>query len=127
MSAWEQFWDAVSVLDVVLVIVGVSLVIGFIAKGWPKIHAGIRLIDALGSLPDRLDRIDGRLDDIHHETHKNDGSSIKDAVDRIGKEQSRQADMLASLLVSDDQITVVVDDLTTRLDGYEDTLTEGTP
>lgn len=110
----------------VLLIVAVSLVVGFVAKGWPKLRAGIRLIDTLGALPGRLDGIDQKLFEIHHETHKNDGSSIKDAVDRIEVEQSRQADMLASLLVSDTQITEAVDDLTTRLDEYEDTLTEGT-
>ena len=124
MTEWEAFWDSISVLDVVLVIVGASLVVGFVAKGWPKIRAGFRLIDTLGSLPDRLDGIDQQLRDIHHETHKNDGSSIKDAVDRIELEQSRQADMLAAALVSDEQAADALDDLERRFTDHEDTFTK---
>ena len=124
MTGWEQFWDGVSVLDVALAVIAFSLVIGFIVKGWAKLRAGIRLIDTLGTLPDRLDRIDSRLDDIHHETHKNDGSSIKDAtirtenaVDRIELGMRSVSDRLDELARTDDA-------LSDRLDGYEDTLTK---
>jgi len=124
VTGWEQFWDGVSVLDVALAVIAFSLVIGFIVKGWAKLRAGIRLIDTLGTLPDRLDRIDSRLDDIHHETHKNDGSSIKDAtirtenaVDRIELGMRSVSDRLDELARTDDA-------LSDRLDGYEDTLTK---
>lgn len=131
MTDWEAFWDSISVLDVVLVIVGVSLVIGFIAKGWPKIHAGIRLIDALGDLPDRLDNIEQKIGEIHHEVNYNNGSSVKDAVTRMETEQTRQAevqeqqgDMLAAALLSDEQLATAIDDLTTWRDDHEETLTK---
>ncbi|AXA97577.1 hypothetical protein CEP17_14765 [Microbacterium sp. PM5] len=31
----------------------------------------------------RHDRLEGKVDGIYHETHNNDGSSTKDAVDRV--------------------------------------------
>lgn len=131
MTEWEAFWDSISVLDVVLVIIGGTLVIGFIAKGWPKIRAGFRLIDALGDLPDRLDSIEQKIGEIHHEVNYNNGSSVKDAVTRIETEQTRQADvqeqqgdMLAAALLSNDQLATAIDDLTDWRDDHEDTITK---
>ncbi len=127
MTAWEQFWSSISILDVALAVIAVSLVVGFLVKGWPKLRAGIRLIDTLGTLPDRLDTIDKRLDEIHHETHKNDGSSIKDAVDRIEVTVEQQGDLLAAALMSDEQQSAALDTLNSRFDDYEDTFTKETP
>ena len=131
MTAWEQFWDSISVLDGVLVIIAGTLAIGFIAKGWPKIRAGFRLIDALGDLPDRLDNIEQKIGEIHHEVNYNNGSSVKDAVTRMETEQTRQAevqeqqgDMLAAALLSDEQAADALDDLERRFTDHEDTFTK---
>jgi len=54
------------------------------------ILATAKVIDHVKVLPGFVERTDarfgvleGKIAEIHHETHKNDGSSIKDAVDRI--------------------------------------------
>lgn len=43
----------------------------------------------LAALTTQLTAQIDQIEEIHHETHKNDGSSIKDAVLRIEKSQSR--------------------------------------
>lgn len=86
---WIEFWDTVSVFQVVGWILGILGIIGFIAKGWPKVKAAVRLVDALSVLPDFIARTDTTLEEqnvkiesIHHETHHNNGSSLKDAQKR---------------------------------------------
>jgi hypothetical protein len=93
---WLEFWDTVSVLQILGWILGILGIVGFIVKGWPKVKATVRLVDALSVLPDFIGRTDStltahgetlvkqneQLAGIYHETHKNDGSSIKDATVR---------------------------------------------
>lgn len=88
-----------TVIDTSLIAVIAWLVIGvivilFLWKIWPLISKAVRSIDALGTLEQhmiktnaKLKEMDTRLAEIHHETHKNDGSSIKDAVTRIENKQ----------------------------------------
>lgn len=109
-----------TIVQGVLIVLAVVALITLLVKAWPKIRAGVRLIDLLGDLPKRLESIDDKLAEVHHETHRNDGSSLKDAVGRIEVEQQRQADMLIAALTADDQITE-------RLDNIEDTFTKETP
>lgn len=81
--SWTEFWEQVSVAQAVIWVLGIIAVIAFIVKGWPKLRAFMKLIDALAILPAFIERTDQKLAEIHHETHNNDGSSIKDSVDRI--------------------------------------------
>ena len=97
----EQTVIDTSLIAVVAWVVIAVVVLLFIWKIWPLISKAVRAIDALGSLEKhmaetttKLKDIDGRFSkveekilEVHHETHKNDGSSIKDAVTRIEKKQ----------------------------------------
>lgn len=64
----------------------VFLFVGIIAaliKVWPFISKVVKVIDIISELPDRLDKIERRLETVEHEVKTNGGSSIKDAVKRI--------------------------------------------
>lgn len=86
-----DWWESVSLWDAVVWIAIVAGVIVFIRrKGWRTVKAmarGIlyadRILAAVQGLPDWQKRIEEKVDGIHHETHRNDGSSIKDATVRI--------------------------------------------
>lgn len=81
--SWSEFWESISVAQAVLWVLGVLAIITFVVKVWPKLRALVKLVDALAILPAFIERTDTKLAEIHHETHNNDGSSIKDSVDRI--------------------------------------------
>ena len=90
-----------SLVAVIAWIVIAVIVILFLWKIWPLISKAVRALDALGqlekhmadtkttlqALDDRLDGVETKVNEVHHETHKNDGSSIKDAVTRIETKQ----------------------------------------
>lgn len=64
----------------------VFLITGILAaliKVWPFISKVVKVIDIISELPDRLDKIERRLETVEHEVKTNGGSSIKDAVKRI--------------------------------------------
>lgn len=99
---WLQQWlKTVSLWDVTLWALGAAVAIWlirrFVKKGWPalklfakRLTAFINTVDAVVGLPAFIARTDATLEaqntkiaDIHHETHNNNGSSIKDSTDRI--------------------------------------------
>jgi len=92
------FLSQVTVLDALLAIAVIAAAVIFIKKkGWRTVVAlahGVinfaQVLEAVQGLPGYIERADARherleqkVDAIHHETHQNDGSSIKDAVGRI--------------------------------------------
>lgn len=99
------FLDSVSVWDaVVWLVLVVGGVVFIYKKGWRSIIAFARglinaaaILESVQGLPAYIERADKRaadadarhvrleskVDGIYHETHNNDGSSIKDSVDRI--------------------------------------------
>lgn len=99
LPSWLVTWlQGISVWDFALWVVGIVLLIIFIRrKGWrwvkafaKAILATAEVIDSVQGLPDFIARTDAtlatqndRIGEIHHETHTNDGSSIKDAVQRV--------------------------------------------
>lgn len=100
-----DFLDSVSVWDAVVWLVVVVAAIVFVyKKGWQSVVAFARglvnaaeILASVQGLPayieradaraaaadERHDRLEGKVDGIFHETHNNDGSSVKDSVDRI--------------------------------------------
>lgn len=69
-------------------------------KAWQINRAAIAAVDLINSLPGRLTRIDDtlaaqdlKIEDIHHQTHENDGGSIKDGLKRV---EAQQKSMLAN-------------------------------
>lgn len=89
---WDEFWQSISVFQAVAWIVGALAVIAFFVKGWPKIRAFVKLMDALGALPQfmadttaSLKMQDEKIADIHHEVRFNNGTSVKDGIARVEK------------------------------------------
>ena len=88
---------AVAAVAIVAVWVVVKFVLWVFKKLFPGVIAsaqavvnGAKIFAAVNGLPDFIARTDAtlaaqdvRIGEIHHETHTNDGSSIKDAVQRI--------------------------------------------
>tara|TARA_R110000851_G_scaffold55439_1_gene130082 strand:+ start:769 stop:1011 length:243 start_codon:yes stop_codon:yes gene_type:complete len=61
----------------------VVVTVGAVVRVWPYISKLVHTIEIIAELPDRLDKIEGRLKDVEQEVKTNGGSSIKDAVKRI--------------------------------------------
>jgi biopolymer transport protein ExbB/TolQ len=95
MPDWT--WLAsINVWQVAIVIVAIYVVIRLLVRFWPWLRKVMDYTAALGQLPDFITRTDNtlaaqnlalveqnkKIAEIHHETHRNDGSSIKDAVAR---------------------------------------------
>lgn len=87
---WQEFWDSISVLQLVGWVLGILGIIGFVLKGWPKVRAFVTMVDSLAGLPKFMDATtatlkaqDTKIDQIHHEVNYNNGSSVKDAIERV--------------------------------------------
>ena len=76
---WHEFWESISVAQAAVWVVGGFAVFAFVVKAWPFIRNTFRILDALVRLPDVVEKVD----QIHHEVHYNNGSSVKDAVRRV--------------------------------------------
>lgn len=85
-----------------------TAVVGGVSALWLVlrwIRGGVRWVDVVAGLPARLDTQDRVLDEIRHEVTYNNGTSVKDAVDRIekaltehvGKANADDADQWAAL------------------------------
>lgn len=73
LNGWQ------TALTIAVIILALFVVTRFAIRFWPWLKKVIVLFDALGQLPAFIDRTDKAIADIHHETHRNDGSSLKDA------------------------------------------------
>jgi len=63
---------------------------GLARKLWQLNSAVVSTVNLIGGLPARLDKIDEtlaaqdeKIEEIHHQTHENDGGSLKDANKRV--------------------------------------------
>lgn len=78
--------------DVMTWIVTGFLAVIVLSKAWPTIRRFVTTGDAIGGLPElitlvhalgtKLDTMTDSVEQIHHEVTLNDGSSVKDAVNR---------------------------------------------
>ncbi len=87
---WNDFWESVSVLQFVGWALGILGIIAFFVKGWPKIVAFVKVMDSLAALPQfmvdttkTLEEQNTKIAEIHHEVNYNNGSSVKDALERV--------------------------------------------
>lgn len=87
MPIWFTEWaDGIALGDFLLWLILISGAVLFLIKVWPLLSNAVQIVDALVKLPTLADKVDDlgeKVDSIYHETHKNNGSSIKDSVDRI--------------------------------------------
>lgn len=119
------FGDLTVVQLIVWVIAAVALLV-LVVKLWPVITKFVATVNALSDLPEKLPKIDriekklvtieSQVKDIHHETHFNSGTSIKDATVRI----EEKVDGLQKLMEDGDaELAERVDDLETTLNPKE--------
>lgn len=87
---WEQYWVDISVAQAAVWVIGFFALFTFVVKAWPFIRSFFQILDALVKLPGFIMKTDKFMDetaksvkDIHHEVQFNNGSSVKDAVQRI--------------------------------------------
>jgi hypothetical protein len=80
---WEQFWADISVLQAAGWVVAAALALGFVVKSWPFVRNMFRILDALVRLPEFMEDITEKTNEIHHEVKYNNGSSVKDAIARV--------------------------------------------
>jgi len=107
MPDWERLFGDTTLVQAVLWITAFSLLLGVFIKLWPFIKNAVAIVDALVKLPEiakqlpvltgQLTAMKAQVDGIHHETHKNDGSSIKDAVGRVESTAKRLEEGVAGL------------------------------
>ena len=93
-----QAWaESVSLWQIIMWAGIATTVFLFFWKGWPWLRRSATaivnfatIVDAVQDLPEFIERTDKTLDaqnrqiaDIHHEVHFNNGSSVKDGVQRV--------------------------------------------
>jgi hypothetical protein len=68
-----------------LALVGIFLILigRLLFRFWPWLRRLVALVDALTKLPEFITKTTKAIDEIHHEVHYNNGSSVKDAVARV--------------------------------------------
>jgi hypothetical protein len=129
--SWLTDWlKTVSLWDIVLWVAAAAAVILFLKKGWPALRRFAaaflnfaKMVDAVAGLPAFIARTDAtltaqdaRIAEIHHETHKNDGSSIKDSSDRTEAAVARVEEGVAGLHGRMDEVERGVKELGTEQD-----------
>ena len=84
---WLKFLLAdTNALQLVFWAVAIVALITALVRLWPFLKNAVQIVDALVQLPalaKRVTAMQGQIDSIHHETHTNNGSSIKDALGRV--------------------------------------------
>jgi ABC-type siderophore export system fused ATPase/permease subunit len=80
---------AVTAVQVVAWVACATVVTVAFVKAWPWVRKAFKLVDALTELADFIPETratlklqDERIAEIHHETHENNGTSIKDSMRR---------------------------------------------
>lgn len=134
-----DFLEGISLWDAIIWLAAIAAAAWFIkSKGWRSLTAFARgiinaaeILASVQGLPayieradqraaaadERHNRLEGKVDAIYHETHNNDGTSIKDATDRIElgvKGLYERVDTverkIAALSDADDQIRAELED-----------------
>ena len=102
IGPWLQSIDLLQAMAVIVIVAGVF---GFVRKVWPwlKLFATAvmrtaEILDAVSTLPGTVNRIEHKLEEVYHETHLNNGSSIKDATVRIERLLTAQSEQIVSVL-----------------------------
>ena len=89
--AWAWQVNPVQTLATICAIIaGLYVLTRFLIRFWPWLKKVIRFFDALAELPvfmvdtnKTMAEQNVKLADIHHEVHYNNGTSVKDAMDRV--------------------------------------------
>jgi hypothetical protein len=112
------FLETINLLQVAIVIVALYVIARMLMRFWPWLRKVMELTAALAQLPDFIERTDLTLrgqdtaiKSIYHETHQNNGSSLKDAVGRVEKGVAGLHLKVAELTAADAAQAVIVEAL----------------
>ncbi|MFE4469562.1 hypothetical protein ACFRFH_12175 [Leifsonia sp. NPDC056824] len=111
-APWLQ-WVVGAIAVLAFIGTGFGLIKG-IPAGWRVLSTFVTTMNSLADLPDELAKQrrfrsrttqtlaaqDRKIDTIHHEVNYNNGSSVKDALGRVEKEQKAQTELIAGLTES---------------------------
>lgn len=73
----------INLFQIAVVIVALFVIARLLIRFWPWLKKVIVLFDALGQLPAFIARTDAAIMTIKHEVEYNNGSSVKDGVQRV--------------------------------------------
>lgn len=130
MPDWEALFGGTTLVQAILWLVAVGLLIGLLIKLWPFIKNAVAIVDALVQLPALLKQVAAMKDQvaaIHHETHRNDGSSIKDSTVRIEQSLEGVHGRLDAVEGDTKEIRVQVDRLTREDEALWEALDQTNP
>jgi hypothetical protein len=90
---WAWAWQVnplQTLATISALIAGLYVVFKLLTRFWPGLKRLIRGVDAVIQLPDFMENTDKHmkiqtkhLTDIHHEVHYNNGTSVKDSMERV--------------------------------------------
>ena len=106
----QEWAQTVSLFDVLVWSAGaLGLVLAIrwaVQKGWPAVKRFaaalsrfVHVVESVNDLPQFMVDTTSKIDEIHHEVHFNNGSSVKDAVTRV---EGDVVKVKAALGISDD-------------------------
>ena len=117
---WQILLGELTAVQVVLWLVAAGLLIALVIKLWPFVSNAVAIVNALIALPKLvtdfgtvktdINDLKLKVEEIHHETHRNDGSSIKDAVGRIEEGVKALYDRTDEMRDVDDELRHALED-----------------
>lgn len=116
---WSALVESVGAVQVVGVIVAIIIALVLIMKIWPTLSALVKITDSIKDLPAFMETTTRQVQDIHHETHYNNGSSIKDSSKRTERALETVMDKIDALAASDDELRARVHDTLTPAEKAE--------
>ncbi|WP_336647513.1 hypothetical protein [Microbacterium sp. MMO-10] len=97
-------------LQILLWILAVAAVLGFVWKAWPIIRRAVKLIDALGELPEYMERIRHQVENDHDTNLRDEVTQLLELVTDIArkvaqvfdwqKKHERRSDALVARIVA---------------------------
>lgn len=115
---WDALFGDVRAAQVAVWIVAVVLVVGLVVKLWPFVKNAVAIVDALIALPamsKEMAAMREQITSIHHETHTNKGTSIKDAMGRVEKTVARVEETVSETSKSVEGVHGRLDDVDRQL------------
>lgn len=110
VNAWQ------TIATIAVIVVAVWIIVRFLIKFWPGLQLAINFVNALGKLPDFMDRTDKAVARIQHEVEYNNGSSVKDAIGRAEGAIGRVEEGVAGLHRKYDELAEADKRLDKKLD-----------
>lgn len=116
---WSALVESVGAIQIVGVLVAIIIALVLIMKVWPTLSALVKITDSIKALPEFMETTTRKVQDIHHETHYNNGSSIKDSSKRTERALETVMEKIDALAASDDELRARVHDTLTPAEKAE--------